>query len=248
MQQVLPRSAFQSLPVYAVRPSRSLSGFGDARTDQMFAGMATSTVTSALPALVSSGLLPESAVPFIGAGLAIASVLAQYIIANSGCGQTCIQTSQWANQAANALQQVLDGYFAQPAPRAKSAQQLALASFDQIWAKLVQLCGDPQWGDAGKRCISDRQRGACVWKQAYAPVYPGEPAIGQCWNWFNGYRDPIANDTDVVDDSALATVNQVGSDVAGVVSQAGAALSSASPLLLVGGGLLALALLTGGKN
>jgi hypothetical protein len=31
--------------------------------------------------------------------------------------------------------------------------------------------------------------------------HPGEPVIGACWNWHNGYRDPIANDPNVVDDT-----------------------------------------------
>ena len=114
------------------------------------------------------------------------------------------------------MQQNLDAYRAIPVPRPKSAQQLALQNFDTIWAQLVKMCGDPQWGDAGKRCISDRQQGACKWQNN-----------GTCWNWFVGYRDPIANDTDVVDDSVSAT--------------AAGALSSLS----TSGSLLPLALIAG---
>ena len=35
-------------------------------------------------------------------------------------------------------------------------------------------------------CIADRQRGGCHYQ-----------SNGQCWNWFIGYRDPIANDPQV---------------------------------------------------
>jgi type II secretory pathway pseudopilin PulG len=244
MQQLLARPAMNYR--YGYRPVRSLRGLGDAQgqaTAQQATGVAVSTAGAALPLLVNAGWIAASAVPFIGAGLAVAAALAQYLIKNSGCGQTCIQTSAWANQAAQALQQVLDGYF--NGARTISSQALALQAFDQTWAKLVQLCSDPQWGDAGKRCISDRQRGACTWKQAYAPAYPGEPQVGECWNWFNGYRDPIANDPDVKPDPV--TIDATSQDLGTVANSLATSMSGLSPLLLLGGGILALAFL-GGDN
>ena len=125
-------------------------------------------------------------IPIVGAALAAVTMLVQYLVANSGCGQTCIETSSWANSAAQALQQNLDAYFALPAPRTQSQQALAIANFNTIWAQLVAACGQAGTGNAGVRCISDRQQGACTWKQDKTPVYPGEPAIGACWNWFSG--------------------------------------------------------------
>jgi hypothetical protein len=44
----------------------------------------------------------------LGPVLAGVTLLVQSLIANSGCGQTCIETSQWANQAAAALQKIAD--------------------------------------------------------------------------------------------------------------------------------------------
>lgn len=173
-------------------------GMGSQQSVQQAVAIGGAAASSAAAGLVAAHLIPAAAVPFIGPALAGAAMLASYLIKNSGCGQTCIVTSQWANQAADALKQNLDAYFAMPVPRPKSAQTLALQTFDQIWAKLAEMCGDPQWGDAGKRCISDRQRGACKWQDA-----------GQCWNWFIGYRDPIANDTQVADDSALSQVESI---------------------------------------
>jgi hypothetical protein len=181
-------------------------------------------------------------VPVIGAALVGATMLVSYLIRNSGCGVTCVETSQWANQAAAALQKVLDAYFALPAPRTQAQQAVALANFDAIWEQLQQACGQAGTGDAGVRCISDRQAGACTWKQKYAPVYPGEPAIGQCWNWFNGYRDPIAADP-VVPDPPDAVTSAAGSAVSSLESlfvPSSGNSQSLMPLLVIGG-LVALA-------
>lgn len=253
MQQLLPRASFEGR--YGYRPVRSLSGMGDAASqsfDLQATGMATSTAAAALPALVSAGWIASAAVPFIGAGIAVAASLAQYLIKNSGCGQTCIETSQWANQAAAALQQAMDAYFHNgdlSQPRTRSEQALFVQTFNQVWGRLVQLCSDPSTGDAGKRCISDRQRGACTWKQAYVPVYPGEPALGTCWNWFNGYLDVVANDAGVVDDSLVASVSNAassaGTAISSALSSAGTALSGVSPIVLLGGAALVIALMMG---
>lgn len=228
-------------------------GFGDALTDfnlakskasqniQIGGAVSAGIATALASSLAASGgvigisaAALSAAVPFIGPALMGATLLVQYLVANSGCGQTCIETSQWANQAAAALQQVLDGYFALSAPRTKTQQALALANFDTIWAQLQQACGQPGTGNAGKRCISDRQRGACVWRQNQTPGHPGEPAIGECWNWFNGYRDPIANDP-VVPDPTLTS--ELSSTVDSLTAASGGNLL---PLLMVGG-LVALA-------
>jgi hypothetical protein len=57
-------------------------------------------------------------------------------------------------------------------------------------------------GDAGARCISDRQRGGK-------------------WDWFAYYRDPIANDSNVISDAVGANLyspNQVLQTVTNVVA------------------------------
>jgi hypothetical protein len=151
------------------------------------------------------------------------------LVANSGCGQTCIETSSWANQAAAALQKNLDAYFALPAPRTEAQQALAIANFNTIWQQLQQLCGQAGTGNAGVRCITDRQSGACTWKQKYAPVYPGEPNVGECWNWFNGYLGPIQADP-VVSDTA-STVSTLSSDL---TTSSGTSLLPILALIAVG--------------
>jgi hypothetical protein len=159
---------------------------------------------------------------FAGIWLGIEALL------NSGCGNTCVVTSNWANQAEALLKQNLAAYQALPTPRAESAQAAYLQNFDKIWAYLVQECSQPQVGTAGQRCISDRQAGACHYHDA----------TGQCWNWFTGYRDPIANDPNVVPDSAAS---QVSGAVAGAVTGAAGSLGM-SPWLLAGVALLVVGL------
>lgn len=164
--------------------------------------------------------------PFVPIGLALAT----FIIGEfSGCGQTCTLTSQAADKIEQILQQNKDAYFAIPdGQRTKSVQAVALANFDNTWAKLVQYCGNPSFGSAGQRCVTDRQRGACRIKTP----------DGQCWDWFKGYRDSISNDPSVVADPVSSATSQVTSAVNQIFGGTGAAPLNLKPLLLLGGGLL----------
>jgi hypothetical protein len=181
-----------------------------------------------------TGATLSAAVPFIGPALMGATLLVQYLVANSGCGPTCVETSQWANQAAAALQQVMDGYFALPSPRTVTQKALAIANFQTIWGQLQKACGQPGTGNAGVRCISDRQAGACTWKQKYAPVYPGQPQIGECWNWFSGYLAPIQADP-VVPDPVPSSEAAASGFLSSLTSPGTAGGSSILPLAIVAG-------------
>jgi len=191
-------------------------------------GTPIATAVAAPAVGTALGLSASLAVPIVGAAFAGITIAVIKLIQNSGCGPTCIQASDYANQAELLLRQNLNAYFSLPVPRAQSAQAAYLANFDAIWAQYVKLESDPALGNAGKRGISDRQAGACTWKQTadYGPAImaAGEPAMGQCWNWFSGYRDPIQNDPNVVPDSQA---------------------SAASGSVLSGGSLLPIAVLAG---
>lgn len=141
------------------------------------AALASPTIGRLAPALAIAG--PIGAI----AGGVIALLGA--IGVGQGCGQTCIAATEYANQSATLMQQNMQAYFSLPSPRPKSAQTAALANFDALWAGLTssQACGNPQLGDAGKRCISERQRGGK-------------------YDDFKFNRDPIANDTNVYADGA----------------------------------------------
>jgi hypothetical protein len=219
-----------------------LMGLGDAnataRDVQMGAGLATPVITGVIASQAAStaaatgsaaailGMAPALAVPIIGAALVGVTLAVTYLIKNSGCGITCVETSQWANQAEPLLKQNADAYFSLPAPRTRSQQQAVLNTFDTVWARLQQLCGQPGTGNAGVRCISDRQAGSCKWKATGAPPWPGSPQEGACWNWFAAYRDPIANDTGVVSDEQAAASSFASSITGG---------SSLLPLALLAG-------------
>ena len=206
---------------------------GTAATDAQAAeqiGSLTGTAATSIASSIAAGgdgtilgMSASAAVPIIGVAIAGVTILLTYLIKNSGCGQTCIETSSWANQAEPLLRQNIAAYFNEPAPRSQSQQNAALANFDTTWAALVNLCSGYGTGDAGKRCISDRQSGACTWKATADSPWPGGPAQGVCWNWFNAYRDPIANDLNVVSDSASSVVSGAVSELSSLPTWALAA-------------------------
>lgn len=138
-----------------------------------------------------------------GIGVLLANVFA-------GCGNTCVEATDLANQAEPILLQNLQTYMSAPVHYA-SLQAAALNNFTLTWNALVQACGNPALSSAGANCIGDRQEGGCHyetspggWQQqngTWVYVYPGAQGSGStCWNWFVGYHDPIANDPTVVPD------------------------------------------------
>lgn len=134
---------------------------------------------------VASMLVPASFVPVVG--IAIVGIgLALSVLFNRKGGKQKLAATDYANQAEDLLKQNLAAYFELPAPRSTANQEAALANFDMAWQQLIspQFCGDPNLGNAGKRCISERQRGGT------APWCP----TGTGCDWFTLYRDPIALD------------------------------------------------------
>jgi hypothetical protein len=252
MQQVLPRASFNGR--YAVRPWRTLGEVTPAQAGAVAGGavaitqiaLSNAPLSTKIESSIAAGLLSAApfagpAAPFLIVGAAAAELLAAFGI-GSGCGQTCILSTAYANKAEGVFRQNIDTYFSQPV-RFYSAQQAALGVFNAIWNDLVQQCSNAQLGDAGKRCISDRESGSCKWKATADSPWPGGPKMGTCWNWWNAYRDPIANDAGVVPDPVpTSTSDSVLASASGSLSQIGDSISSAfggvSPLLLIGGALL----------
>jgi hypothetical protein len=176
------------------------------------AGGASSGVVTAVaaPAVATAlGLSVSVAVPLVGAVFA-GVLFGVEALLNSGCGQTCVETSQWANQAEPLLLQNIQQYFSLSS-RTAADQQSALNVFNAVWSGLVQRCSAPGLGTAGRNCIGDRQAGACKWKATSNSPWPGGPAQGACWNWFNAYHDPIANDAGVVSLPGSALVSSLSS-------------------------------------
>lgn len=245
MQQLLSRSALDGRGFMKMR----LRGFG-LTTNQAVgvgtqAGGAIATATLAPTVAATLGIGVTAAIPIIGAAVAAIGFGIEAIL-NSGCGQSCVITSDWANQAESQLQQNIAAYFNIPAPRPRSIQQAALANFDTVWNYLRQQCSQVS-GAPGQDCITDRQSGACKWHQTTTPPW-GSPVAGACWNWFNGYRDPIANDPNVLPDAQIAAMQaqdsqSVASGTTGTVSPSSITtsifpswwpLAAAAGLLIIG--------------
>lgn len=141
------------------------------------------------------------------------------------------------NEIEPKLAENLNGYLS--GSRYRSSQAQALANFDAAWQAVIQACSNPDLGSAGQRCISDRDRNACVWKEN-----------GQCWNWFVGYRDPIANDPNVkADPVQTATGSWVDPETGEVLQPSSLDLMlTGNTGLLLAAGLAAAALFMGGSG
>jgi len=143
----------------------------------------------------------------ISAGIAAVSMVIGLILRRKGPKQK-VAATKIVDQLEAALKQNLAEY--RSSPRTIVDQQAALANFDSAWAWLTSSegCGNPELGEPGRRCISDRQRG------------------GQ-WDWFAYYRDPIAQDQ-----PGQSTVESLVSSVTG--SGTGLLLLAATACVLVG--------------
>jgi hypothetical protein len=95
----------------------------------------------------------------------------------------------------------------------QETQQQAIDNFNQGWGIVEQNCSNPQLGDAGVRCIGDRERGGK-------------------WDWFKMYLDPIQNSQPVV----------TGGGNTGLVSSSGTGGGSFDAGWLVALGVVGLAM------
>lgn len=203
---------FYSLPRYARRPRRGVgalnqqSGYAALGTATsilpVIAGAMSSTATVAsatglAPMLTAIGISGPAA-PFVAAAIAVALPVFKLIKAlASGCGETCLVTSNWANQAEEALKEINRQYFAQPS-RTRSSQAQFLQLVDEVFRQLRELCSNPATGAAGQRCISERlvRGGTAPWCD--------KPGRTGC-DWYALYFDPIANDNGAVADPDVIT-------------------------------------------
>jgi hypothetical protein len=159
--------------------------------------------------------------PVAGAFMAVAGgVVTAMATMFKGCGASCTETSKVADQASAAFDQIKSAYWAQSV-RTKSSQTAALVALESIAGELQSFCSNPAYGDAGKRCISERlvRGGTAPW----CPTQTG------CDFWTTIY-DPIANDAGVVADPVSVQI----ADALGVPPEN----SNLVLLALLAGGLL----------
>jgi hypothetical protein len=109
-------------------------------------------------------------------------------------------------------------------PKTKTNQQAALGNFNQLWEQMVKALSQGDLGSASERGISDRSRG------------------GQ-WDWYSYYYDPIANDINVVEDSAALQQNIMGSVESVIDSVGGWGMVALGGVMV----LVAIGMIGGGK-
>ena len=183
-------------------------GLGQVST-QAISQIAATGATTTISTLVALGAITGPVGAAVAGLVAVGTLLASVF---KGCGQTCVEASDIANQVGSALQQNLQQYLSSPV-HYQSLQTAALNNFQTAWTALTQACGAASLASAGQNCISERQQGACSykttpggWQQTggtWTYVYPGANHSGStCWNYFVGFHDPIANDPTVVPDPA----------------------------------------------
>lgn len=237
LQRTQPRISLP--PGYAVRlPARRGMGSLTGQTATIAqAAQQGADVTAAM--LVALGTI-GGPVGAVIAGIAALGVTLANLF--SGCGQTCVEATNIANQAEPILDQNLTTYLSAPVHYA-SLQAAALNNFQTTWNGLVSACSNPQLGSAGQACISDRQQGGCHYKASpggwvqqngvwvYTPWGP-EGSGSSCWNWFVGYHDPIANDPTVVPDPVSSPLSAVSSAVSSITGNASIAGIPIADLLL----------------
>jgi hypothetical protein len=217
---------------------------------QQISAIAASGASATVGILVALGTIGGPIGAAAGALIVVGQLIASVF---SGCGQTCVQASDIANQVGDALTQNLSAYLSAPV-HTTSLQAAALNNFNTAWTALAQGCGSPSLQSAGENCISERQQGACTYKTSpggwqqqngtWTYVYPGANGSGStCWNYFVGFHDPIANDPTVVPDSVVTAAGAATAPVtAGATTAPAVSSADLTPLLLVGG-LLALGVL-----
>lgn len=159
----------------------------------------------------------------IGAGVAAAISALQLLFSRKGPKQKTATTAI-VNQVEPILKQNLAGYLA--GPRTVSSQTVALGVFDAGFAYVVEYCDIPQMGAPGKACVSERSPGGK-------------------WDWYAYYRDPIANDPNVVPDPT--GTEEIGSSLSSLFGT-NTTGEGIDPKILIAAALIGGALLLGGKS
>jgi hypothetical protein len=121
-------------------------------------------------------------VPVVGIGVAAVTLALGLIFSRKGPAQK-VAATKIVDQIEPQLKANVEAYMS--GPRTRSSQAQALSNYDAAWQYVISpdALGNPELGNPGKVGIADRDRGGK-------------------WDWFAYYRDPIANDPNVRDDTA----------------------------------------------
>lgn len=199
-----------------------------------------STGKVAMTALASSlataaAVTPPPANAILAAAAGIVAALNALGI-GQGCGQTCIQATAIVNQAEPAFLANVQQY-----ENGQISQAQAQQTWNNLWQAVQGSCAAIP-GQAGQDCVSDRAEGSCKWKQTAngdTLGLPGVPAVGECWNWYNGYYVPLTY-------PAVNVAPTISGSADGIVAGVESVIGSSS--ILVIGGIVVVALIAMGSN
>lgn len=158
--------------IVSAHPAGELAGTGS-----QYAQVGVQT-GGAIAATIATAAHWTAAIPVIGVAVAGVTAALALWFSRKGPQQKIATTKIVEDLQENpqyGLRANLAAYMA--GPRTAASQAQALKNFDDVWAFLVSrdACGNPEMGNPGQACISDRDHG------------------GQ-WDWFRMWRDPIAQD------------------------------------------------------
>lgn len=147
------------------------------------AAVAAPAATAAAGAAAAAGVISTAWIPVIGPAVAAVTLGISAII-NRKSGRQKVAATQIVDELEPMMQRNVEAYL--EGPRTRTSQAVALKNFDDAWVWLTSsaACGNPELDKAGRACITDRSPGGR-------------------WDWFSYYRDPIANDADVRQDTAV---------------------------------------------
>jgi hypothetical protein len=141
--------------VQTARPIRARLGYTSPTTSYISSGIGTAGTIAAAAiggpiGLAVAGAAEGAALLFSALGI------------GSGCGPTCITTSNYANQFTANLQTLQQSWAAtrdtQGGCITSDQRATFLQAFDGLWTQLSNAC-QQVGGQGGKQCIADRQRG-----------------------------------------------------------------------------------------
>jgi len=242
--------------------SLGMSGLGAGSVGQTVAVSATQIAGGVASSFLAAG---SALIPIIGPAVAAITLGITALFSRKGAKQK-LATTKIVETVEPKMQANLQAYLS--GPRTASSQAQALANFDALWAYVEQSCETDANGNPGRACVGDRESGACHYKTSpggwstdgKSYTAPGANNSGDaCWNWFVGYREPIATDPSVVPDPTVdengnlvqvtedPVTGKLVSTVVGTASSSSgiSSLFSGNSGLLVIGGLLVVVLLMG---
>lgn len=149
--------------------------------------IAASSVSTAIstPAIAGALGLSSSAAAWVAGPIVGGIAMAAIALLNRKGPKQKEATTKIVNDAAPILADNLQAFM--QGEKTPEAKEWALAIFDKTWQAVVEACSQPQFGNPGKACVEDRQRGGKL-------------------DWFKLYREPIEQ-TQVVERDSSGVLN-----------------------------------------